>query len=206
MNRFADPPYLVAITPGDHNRGRDLNTWLLEMAAAGLRAVIIREPHLEGPELDALVMSAWGSIPVVAVHERSAHARDFGLPVHLKADSDRRAPLSLWSQSCHSATEVDAAFKAGAWWTLLSPVWRPNSKPDDTRPPLGIDAFCAIAAGRPVLALGGVNTKRLRALRERGAWGAAVMGSIFDQPDPLTAARATEALLEVCSLVKLPPP
>jgi thiamine monophosphate synthase len=185
----------VAITPGDHLRGRDLNPWLLALAHAGLRAVIIREPHLKGAEVDALVMNAWGSIPTVVVHERVPRARHFGLPVHLSADSDRTQPLSLWSQSCHSAQQVDAAFDAGAWWTCLSPVWPPSSKPNDTRDPLGIDRLCKIAGSRPVLALGGVNNARLTDLRDRGAWGAAVMGAIFDHPDPSSAARATEQLL-----------
>jgi thiamine monophosphate synthase len=80
--------------------------------------------------------------------------------------------------SCHEAAEVDAAFGAGATYALLSPVWRPASKPDDRREPLGPERFLAIARERPVLALGGVTPERHAWLRARGAWGSAVLGGL----------------------------
>ncbi len=160
-------PALVAITPGD---GRDLVPWLEALGAAGLPGVLLREPSLEPRWVAAAVQA----VPVVWLHWRCRDPRRYGLPVH-----EQR-------QSCHSAAEVDQALASGAAWALLSPVWAPTSKPDDSRPPLGLERFLAVAAERPVIALGGVTPDRYAALRAHGA-SAAVLGDLFGQPDPVAA-------------------
>ena len=101
-----------------------------------------------------------------------------------------------WSRSCHSATAVDAALTEGAGWVTLSPVHRPRSKPDDRRPPLGLDGFLSIASDRPVGALGGMDVERVAALAQAGGAGAAVCGALFGRANPAEAARACEALLQ----------
>jgi thiamine-phosphate pyrophosphorylase len=72
---------------------------------------------------------------------------------------------------------------------LVSPVFRPRSKPDDTRPPLGASGFARIAATLPcqAFALGGINSTNVGAL---GATGVAVISGVLRADDPELAARA----------------
>jgi len=191
------PSGLVAISPGDHQRRRDLVPWLAALGVAGLHTVVLREPHLAADAFRALTLAAQDAVPKVIVHGRcrgaAALADVLGLGLHLPGDGDPKAireavpgPLGV---SCHASVEVENALSAGADYTLLSPVWRPTSKPDDTRPPLGQEAFLRFAAGRPVLALGGVTPEHYRTLLAGGAWGAAVCGALFGVRDPAAAAR-----------------
>jgi hypothetical protein len=170
---------LLAITPGD---GRDLLPWLSALAEAGLPAVLIREPTL--PLADLRQLSSL-PIPAIVVHTKTPHAADLGLPLH--------GPGRL-GRSCHRAREVDAAFRDGAHYALLSPVWHPTSKPDDVRPTLGLDPFLRCARDRPVFALGGVTAVRYRSLRTHGA-RAAVSGALFGTASPRHAAEALRGFL-----------
>ena len=168
---------LLAITPGD---GRELAPWIETLADAGLRALLIREPELEAAALASLARRAAARIAEVVLHERNPHARtvaaELGLAVHSRV------------ASAHSAADLDRAFATGARWALLSPVFAPTSKPDDDRPPLGIATFLTWAAGRPVLALGGVTPERHGHLVAAGAFGSAVLGGLFGARDPVAAA------------------
>lgn len=178
-------PRLLAITPGD---GRDLTPWLLTLGAAGLGAVLIREPHLDAPALRRVVALAERWIPLVIVHDKNPHAARLGRPLH-----GRPGP-GIAGVSCHDARGLDRAFAEGASYALLSPVWSPASKPTDRRPTLGLEGYLAMAADRPVLALGGVDGPRLRTLRARGAWGGALMGCLFGASTPDAAAAALLSL------------
>lgn len=188
------PPRLVAITPGDAHL-RDRVPWVVAMAAAGLRSVLVREPELGAHAHDALVLSLWCAVPDLIVHDRHPRARTYGAPLHLPAHGDPTGWRGPWSRSCHDEAEVDAALAAGASWVVLGPVWRPTSKPQDARAPLGPGGFLAAARGRPALALGGVTPDRARELREAGAVGVAVSGWLFDAPTPQDAADRVRALL-----------
>lgn len=189
-------PRLVAVTPGDHGRGRDLRAWLPVLGEAGLPALLIREPDAPAREIAALAEEAARWIPFVVLHERCAGARSTGLPLHFRAGGPDPRPDVPFGISCHGGEAVDRALAAGASWAFLSPVWSPRSKPDDPRPTLGLDGYRAIAAGRPVLALGGVDAGRLAALRRAGGYGGAVMGAVFGG-DPLHGARVVRELLAV---------
>lgn len=163
-----------AITPGD---ARDLPAWLPSLAGRATD-VIVREPRLAEPILRRTVeiarahgLTAWlhaGNPASVGL------ADDLGCGVHLPAS---HPPVGVpHGRSCHDGPALDRAFAEGASYALLSPVFAPGSKPDDPRPTLGIDGFLALAAGRPVAALGGIDDDRAEALRARGAWGAAGIG------------------------------
>ncbi len=90
---------------------------------------------------------AWGA------HGSHGHGRGSGL---------RTAPA-------HNLAELRGAEKAGASLIFLSPVFETRSHPQAM--PLGPDGFAALAAQSrlPVVALGGVNEARFRALD--GAYG-----------------------------------
>ena len=174
-------PRLFGITPGD---GRDLRPYAASLAS--LPAWIVREREVDEGLLD-------GIRGLVVLHDRMpgarAVARERGLGLHLPSGGDVASVrhLTIVGVSCHSSADVDVAFSAGADYVLLSPVWSPASKPDDNRPTLGLGAYLSIAGDRPVLALGGVSPARLRALRERGGYGAAVLGGLFDSEDPASS-------------------
>lgn len=173
---------LLGVTPGD---GRAGVGWFEAVGRAGLPAVLIREPTLDEGTLDAWVAAATACVPYVVVHGKNPYAEEVatrrGVPLH----GPGRAGVSA-----HDVGTVDAALRAGATYVLLSPVWKPGSKPGDRRPPLGLDRFVAIAAGRPVLALGGVTPERYHELRERG-FGAAILGPLAGPIDGLSETLST---------------
>jgi len=175
---------LLGITPGDD---RDLAPWFEALGRAGLAELLVREPDRSESELASVVEEATRWIRRVVVHNKCAGAedvaREFGLQVHSRA------------LSCHSKDDVDAAFAGGATYCLLSPIWRPTSKPDDTRKPLGLAGFERAARGRAVYALGGVAPDHMPLLRQQNVYGVAVLGGLFGTSDPAAAAIALRAYL-----------
>jgi thiamine monophosphate synthase len=175
---------LLAITPGD---GRDVVPWIEALCDAGLEALLVREPALDTRGLERVLDASW--VPELVVHDRHPDARrlaaERGLAVHLTAEL--HDPPARFTASTHNAVELDHAFAAGARWCLLSPVFA-TSKPGDDRAPLGVLGFVRLAAGRPVLALGGVTPARHAELLLAGAFGSGVLGGLFGAPDPAEAA------------------
>jgi thiamine-phosphate pyrophosphorylase len=73
---------------------------------------------------------------------------------------------------------------------LVSPVFTPGSKPDDSRAPLGPDGFARLARGLacPAFALGGVSARSVEALGQPA--GVAAISGVLGADDPCAAARA----------------
>ena len=176
-----DLPRLLAISPGD---GRDLHPWIDGLAESGLPGLLIREPQATPEQAQALWEYASQRIGWVIAHEKTPGLSSS----YVASDGDPSQVPSPAGMSCHSESGLTYAFSRGASFALLSPVWRPHSKPIDHRTPLGPDRFVAIAAGRPVFALGGVTPIRHRRLCQRGAWGSAISGALFGQANPAKAA------------------
>ena len=93
----------------------------------------------------------------------------------------------LVSVAVHDAREAGEA--RGADLALVSPVFAPGSKPDDTRPTLGPEGFrrLADALPYPALALGGITPERAGLLP--GAYGFAVISGVLEAEDPGAAAK-----------------
>jgi thiamine-phosphate pyrophosphorylase len=126
--------------------------------------------------------------------------------VHLPADSfavaDARALIGnggLVGVSAHDDAEVIGAAQAGADFVVYGPVFDPLSKANYTTA-RGADGLTAATrtASIPVFALGGITASRVRELglafeksREpiTHSAGVAVIGSIYDAPDPAIAMR-----------------
>lgn len=111
------------------------------------------------------------------------------LPARGVSISDVRPHLSPGSWVSIAVHDpVEAAATDGATLALLSPVYRPGSKPADARAPLGPDGFEKLATtlSCPAFALGGISPGN--AERVRGAAGFAVISSVLRASDPRAAA------------------
>jgi thiamine-phosphate pyrophosphorylase len=149
----------------------------------GARWVLLREKDLPLPERAALaerlraVLAPAGCRLIVAGVEPLG-----GDAVHLSA-TDRLVPAGLVGRSCHD--EAELARLTTEDYVTVSPVFPSRSKPGYQ--PLGLDRFGELCrlAGRPVLALGGVETpERAAACVQTGAVGVAVMGAVMRAADP----------------------
>jgi thiamine monophosphate synthase len=182
-------PTLLAITPGD---GRDLFPWIGALAEAGLTDLLLRERQRDEETIRRLYAFARQHIPRVWVHHHTARALAEA-PEHLHLSSDVRndhteSLTCRFGVSAHTDAQIDRALEAGASYVLFSPVYRPTSKPNDTRAPLGEEVYLRRALGQPVWALGGLSPDRWRRLTSAGATGAAVLGDLFGQASPQQAA------------------
>jgi thiamine-phosphate diphosphorylase len=151
--------------------------------AGGARWVLLREKDLPRPErlaladrLRAVLAPAGGRLIVAGPDPLGGHA------VHLAAN-EPRVEAALTGRSCHDAAELDRLTTED--YVTLSPVFASASKPG-YGPPLGLARFghlCA-RAGRPVLALGGIETpEQAAACLDAGAAGVAVMGAVMRAAD-----------------------
>ena len=114
------------------------------------------------------------------------HLPAWGPTVH---DVRPHLPAGRWvSAAIHDADE--ARLTRGADLALVSPVYAPGSKPEDSRAPLGPEGFRALAASLtcPAMALGGITPERAVLLPE--AQGFAVISAVLEAEDPARAARA----------------
>lgn len=150
----------------------------------GLRLVQVREPGMAKPELASLVSK-------VIRLARPAGARvlvngDIGLAhevgadgVHLSARqvslAAQRPDLPLVGASSHCASELRAAERIGADFSVLGPVCGTPSHPD--RAPLGWDGLREAGCGSaiPVYALGGMDRGDMNAAWACGAHGVAMV-------------------------------
>ncbi|MBL9038767.1 MAG: thiamine phosphate synthase [Archangium sp.] len=110
------------------------------------------------------------------------------LPAHgLRVDDVRPSlPGRLVSVAVHDEAEI----QPGADCSLVSPVFPPGSKPDDTRAPLGAEGFArlVVAGAAPAVALGGLTPARARLLPPETP--VAAISAVLRAPSPRAAAAA----------------
>lgn len=85
--------------------------------------------------------------------------------------------------------EAEAARASGADFALVSPVFGAGSKPNDTRPSLGVEGFTRLGSMLPcpAFALGGIDSARTARLPSFAA-GAATITAVLRSPEPKCAA------------------
>lgn len=157
------------------------------LVSAGVGHLLVRLPRAPGDRWSVAQAARRAGLTVwvrIEGPDDLAHLREEGLGAHLPARwRARRAALDLqgvpWTAACHDAAALAQA--QGATAALVSPVYPPGSKPDDTRPPLGPAGLRQLvdAAPCPVLALGGVRADRVPDLLHAGAHGVAGIGAFF---------------------------
>lgn len=198
---------LLAITP--HDEAVEL-PWLAPLFAAGLRRLHVRKPGWSRAELADYVQAIAPEYrPRLVLHSHYSLAHEYGLGgIHL-TETARRAPglarllrglgkLSV-SASLHTLADVQQHRRRYNYVTL-SPIFNSISKEDY---PSGFDlaqvqtALHRLAARpgyRPqVLALGGIAAANVAQARRAGFAGAAVLGSIWQSPDPVASFRELAA-------------
>ncbi len=203
-------PRLVALSPGTL-AARDAAAFVERVRAAlaaGLGAVLLREPALDdGPllalarELRALAdrSGAW-----LGVHDRvhvalaaRADAAHLGFrslrPAAARAVAGARCALGL---STHAGDDADAWRDAD--YLFHGPV-RATASKRGVKEPIGFDGLAAgvaRAGARPVLAIGGMRPQDVRDALAAGAHGVAVLGGILAHAEPRAVAERAGAYVQ----------
>jgi thiamine-phosphate pyrophosphorylase len=111
---------------------------------------------------------------------------------HRLVKARRLMPHGLMTQAVHDARGLRAAQQFRADAVLISPVFPTQSHPGGTA--LGAIRFAGLAtrAGRPVIALGGIDGSRFRRLNGSGAIGFAAI-SAFQKPNEISVKRMSDS-------------
>jgi thiamine-phosphate pyrophosphorylase len=154
----------------------------------------------------ALCMRAWLHERRVAliVNDRVELAAEIGADgVHLGAADtpvrlarQRLGAAAIIGRTANTHAEALCAAREPADYLGVGPVFRTASKDNPARP-LGLDGLARIAAAvdLPVVAIGGIDAARVRAVLAAGAWGVAVLSAVAAAADPLgEIARMREAI------------
>jgi len=165
------------------------------MHAGGPRvAVHVRAPRLDGRRLYDLSCriaelqqetGAWLVVNDRADVALTAGARGVQLTSRSMSPTDARrsVPTLAVGASVHSADDAEAAIAAGVQWIVAGHVFETESHPgEDGRGTAFIERLAANCAV-PILAIGGVRPEHVRALRDAGAHGVAVIRGVWHARD-----------------------
>jgi thiamine-phosphate pyrophosphorylase len=137
------------------------------------------------------------------VHTHVDLALAFGLDgVHVASDiglAPFRCPGLILGVSRHSQDPLDAADIGLADYATMSPIYRPTSKPDDSRQTLGVLGLetCVQRSVRPLVALGGLQPGRVAGVIQSGAEAIALSGAILQAKEP------AEMLHQLCAEIDM---
>ena len=184
---------LLLISPEDHDEREP--PALPRLFASGLAHYHVRKPSWDRARLAAFLRALPAEFhPRIILHTHHELADDFAVGGLHERERTGSARHALISRACHDLAALRAAF-GQASRVLLSPVFPSISKPGhapDSRLPRAAIAL-ALAQRTPserrteVIALGGVNAARLEHCRALHFDGAAVLGAVWLQPDPVAA-------------------
>ena len=207
MNSFTMPPRgLYLLTPEEADSGR-LRARLEPVLAAG--AVLLQLRCKDGDEArrrrHALALrptcEALG-VPLV-VNDDWRLAAELGLGAHLgEHDGELRearaalAPGAILGASCYDDLARARRMRdAGASYLAFGAFYASGTKPLARRARISLLGE-AHALGLPVVAIGGIRADNGATLLAAGADFLAVLGAVFDAPDPPAAARAFQPLFQ----------
>lgn len=190
-------PRLHAITDERTARRPDLDAVARALADGGGSdlAIHARGPDLSGREHYDLAFQLSLLPSFLFVNDRLDIA--LAVPaagVQLRHDSlavsAARALNARWwiGKSVHDLAGAEAAKTEGADYLVVGPLYPSASHPDVS--PLGLERLHAIASlGLPVIAIGGITPERVREAQAAGAYGVAAIRALWDDAEPLVAAR-----------------
>lgn len=178
---------------------------LTELLMRGLPRLHLRKPGWSAAQMEALIQALppqfHGRLVLHAYPHLVRHYRLGGL--HLTAGQraaatrrPRLLPGQTLSTSFHSLAEV-AGHRRRYDYVFLSPIFDSISKEGyaSNFDLAVVQVFLQKLAARPgyrprVLALGGIAGQNLALTRQAGFAGAAVLGAVWQSPDPVAAFRA----------------
>jgi len=190
-----------------------------EAVAAGVSVVQLRDKIAPGGELFARTLDLADVVAgrcsflvddrldiVLAARDRGArvdgiHLGQSDLPVDAARALLGAGALVGWTAHTAAHLAAAAAFPAGTLDYLGVGVIRATAtKPDHPRP-LGVDGFAELAASTPLpcVAIGGIDTDDVAALRTAGAAGVAVVSAVCAAEDPGAAVRALRSAWEAAA-------
>lgn len=119
-----------------------------------------------------------------------AHGVQLGIGSLPVPDARRVLGAGRIGYSAHGTEEAGSAVRAGADFIVLGTIWPTASHPG--RPAAGVALVEATARSvtAPVIGIGGVTPARVTELAASGAYGAAVLGGVWDAPAPAAALAA----------------
>ena len=201
-------PRLFALTTDAVCRAADFGIRAAAIAAAGPAvAIVVRAPSSTAAQqavfaerVSALARPPEASVLIHARPDLARAVRAHGVQLRaqdLPPRDARRVLGAGWiGRSVHSEAEARVAMEEGADFVMAGNVFETTSHPG--RPARGLDWLGGITRlGLPVVAIGGITPEHAAAVRDAGAWGAAVISAAWDAADP---AAATAALLSPWSV------
>jgi thiamine-phosphate pyrophosphorylase len=203
------PPFrLYLVSDRNQTQGRNL-LWVLEEALqGGVTAVQLREKDLSGRELfllaektKALCEKCGAALFIndridvaLAVDADGVQLASSSVPIH--AARELLGEKKLIGVSTHALKEAQAAARAGANFILFGPVYFTPSKAAYGAPQ-GLEPLKEVVQNVPcpVYAIGGINAQNLRAVKETGVHGVALISAVLSAADPRQAAEELTRLI-----------
>lgn len=191
-------PLIIVITPEDEVR--DEMRLVKKLFAAGLPRLHLRRHEWTVNELrDWLCEVPKKYRERIVVHGHPELVAEFGLAgVHVQAGKGRPARLPegvALSRSCHDYGELCHGPKDCVYATL-GPVF-PSVSKRGYAPRRTPEEYAAIVSywktenkGHPVVALGGITPENAGEARKLGFDGIAVVGTVWESPNPVEAFKA----------------
>jgi thiamine-phosphate pyrophosphorylase len=178
--------------------GRDLIALAIAAERVGVTSVQLRLKRASARELVAAARALIAALRVpVLVNDRPDVALAAGAAgVHLGPD-DLPVPLARkvvppgFIVGASAGSPEEAAASAGADYWGVGP-WRTTDTKEDAGEalgPQGLRSIVALGGGRPCIAVGGVRSEDVGAIRSAGCVGVAVVSGILGADDVEAAAR-----------------
>lgn len=165
------------------------------IAAAGPKAIILREKDLSQEEYETLAEKAIGvcrsyGIECVPHSFVKVAARLSMKAIHMPMaalramSAEEKAGFDVIGASCHSVDEVLEAQELGCAYVTAGHIFATDCKRG--LEPRGIDFLREVceAAEIPVYAIGGINAGNVRDVKAAGAAGACIMSGLMTCGDP----------------------
>jgi thiamine-phosphate pyrophosphorylase len=173
--------------------------------AGGVTAVQLREKDLSRDEIceltAALQKAISGSAVLFTINRDLDAALSCAQGVHLGRGAPSLAEArdrgaEIIGASTHSRQEALDAQEQGASYVFFGPVFQTASKP--AVQPQGLEALSGVRSALtiPLVAIGGITHKNVKAVLDAGADGVAVVSSILASNDPEAAARGLRKAME----------
>ena len=216
MNTIRQKLRLYAVTDSSHLFGHTLPEAVEESIRGGVTMVQLREKHMEDEELLHLAkeikqITDKYAVPLI-INDRPDIAFLCGASgVHIGQEdgSIKEARRILGDEkiigvSAHNVLEAKEAENKGADYLGVGAVF-PTSTKENTvsvTPEMLIDIQNAVNI--PTVAIGGITSEKISALRNTGIDGVAVVSAIFSEENPKAAAERISAALDKAE-IGLPP-